>query len=87
MALRDGKIQVSANALLDTGALHGNYISEDLAKVLQSKGLIVSKSGAKICSAMGHCEHADKLIECELIYVNQLNHEYEISIYFYNTFP
>ena len=43
-------IKVEVNALIDTGALHSNYISERLAEMLQANGNAGCKCSTNICS-------------------------------------
>ena len=42
--------KVQVNALIDTGALHSNYISERLAEILQADGNMGCVCSTNICS-------------------------------------
>ena len=47
---------IVAQALIDTGALHGNYINHETAKLLDRNGAVVKQVSSTVCSALGNCE-------------------------------
>ena len=57
--------------LLDIGALQDNYVSLDMAKALEAKGITRSKCNQKVCSAMsGMCKQAQGRMKFYVSYYN-----------------
>lgn len=45
-------------ALIDTGALHANYVSSDMVALLKKDNVVVSNTNSTVCDAFGVCNKA-----------------------------
>lgn len=60
-----------ANALIDTGALHGNYINLEMADLMSNNGAKIESTSLIVCSAFGKCNKAVGQINIDLVFVNE----------------
>lgn len=60
-----------ARALVDTGALHGNYINIATANILKNSGAIVDKSTHRVCNVFGTCSDNVGSVMINLIPINE----------------
>ena len=69
---------VDVRALVDTGALNANYISEDIANEFWKLGVKPIDSCVKICSAFsGQCTNAHKKLALFLTITNEVEEKFE----------
>ena len=48
---------IDVRALIDTGALHANYLNEETARGFKALGAVSKQSNVKVCSAFeGKCK-------------------------------
>ena len=82
--LLQGGESVEAAALLDTGALAGNFITSRLANTLiNSYGVVSSNSESIICSAFANnCKRSEGSIRLNLKYLDEFNEIHFLSCIF-----
>jgi hypothetical protein len=60
--------QKSVNILFDTGALQGNYLSEDVAGWMRQRGAIAKADSSRVCGAFNNCQITKNLFSCNLVF-------------------
>ena len=60
--------QKSVNILFDTGALQGNYLSEDVAGWMRQRGAIAKADSSRVCGAFNNCQLTKNLFSCNLVF-------------------
>ena len=56
------------NILFDTGALQGNYLSEDVAGWMQRQGAVAKADSSRVCGAFNECQLTKNLFTCNLVF-------------------
>ena len=54
------------NILFDTGALQGNYLSEDVAGWMRRQGAVAKADRSRVCGAFNECHLTNNLFSCQL---------------------
>ena len=69
------------SALLDTGALHGDYISPELASYLRiNYDFKICSCNKRICSFNGNCVEATKFLNIKILITNAPSHPYPLEL-------
>jgi transposase InsO family protein len=70
----NANVTIPARALIDTGAVHNNYINFELANKLQQHGALAQNTSVVVCSAFGKCDKSVKKMTIDLILqINECN--------------
>ena len=56
------------NILFDTGALQGNYLSEDVAGWMQRQGAVAKADSSRVCGAFNECHLTKNLFLCHITF-------------------
>ena len=54
------------NILFDTGALQGNYLSEDVAGWMRRQGAVAKADSSRVCGAFNERNITKNLLTCQL---------------------
>lgn len=65
--------KLNCSALLDSGALHGNYIREDMAKEAVDIGYILTHDTTTVCTPFsGMCVNTTAVIQLNILFLNEV---------------
>jgi hypothetical protein len=70
-------VKAPLNALVDTGALHGNYINQNTFEILSSMGVVSEDISIKVCAAFNECQTSTKAVTI-LLHFN-VNNEHNLK--------
>ena len=72
---------LNVRALIDTGALHANYISEETARAFKALGAKPVNSRVRVCSAFkGKCNSASEKLALFVTITNEVTNELETDV-------
>ena len=74
LLLTNNSSNLFARSLIDTGALHANYMDRKIAmEIARNKNINIIPSDSAVCSVDGSCKHCLGKIDCDVSIVNELN--------------